>query len=124
MSALGPYADALGIVADGDALLLPFSGGVEGRPGFLHGGAIGALLEAAGLAAFDTAGTDRGVARRIVTISIDFLRAGLPVDTRARGVITRMGRRIVHVEASAWQDDPARPIGAARMTLVIGRSQA
>jgi hypothetical protein len=53
---LPPYAELLGLSVAGDEagaplLLMPFSVGVMGRPGFLHGGAIGGLLEMAAFCA-------------------------------------------------------------------------
>ncbi|MFM5883907.1 MAG: PaaI family thioesterase, partial [Novosphingobium sp.] len=58
MSALDlpPYAHALGIAADHDedgvpVLYVDFSERMQGRPGFLHGGAMSGLMEMAGMAA-------------------------------------------------------------------------
>jgi acyl-coenzyme A thioesterase PaaI-like protein len=84
----------------------------------LHGGTIGALLESTAilqtLLEFETV-----VLPKIVTITVDFLRSGRPVDTFARGVITKKGRRVVNVGAEAWQDDRARPIARANAIFLV-----
>lgn len=124
---LPPYARLLGLTVDGDrdgapVLLMPFGPGVLGRPGFLHGGAIGGLLE---MAAFSVLHASFGDADRPrikpVTVTVDYMRGGRDRETRAVGRITRLGTRIANVEARAWQDDPDRPIAIARMNLLLVR---
>ncbi len=125
--ALLPYADFLGIsvvgTRDGAPLLaMPFSEGLGGAPGMLHGGAIAGLLEIAAIAAIDATLEGGGDARAIfkpVTVTVDFMRPGLLVDTYACGQVVRVGGRIANVAVSAWQDDPDRTIAAARMNLAI-----
>ncbi len=126
MKALPPYADFLGIrrTADG-ALAMPHDGNM-GRPGFLHGGAISGLLEIAAIAALSDAldSEARGGGRiKPINVTVDFTRGGREKDTLARGRVTRLGSRIANVEATAWQDDPARPIAGARMTYLIVRPE-
>lgn len=124
MTPLPPYADFLGIRAgDGEALVMPFAGNV-GRPGFLHGGAISGLLEIAAIVALHDAlaAEARGGGRiKPINVTVDFTRGGREKDTYARGRVTRLGARVANVEASAWQDDPARPIAGARLTYLIVR---
>ena len=120
VEALPPYAEFLGIrFADDGALVMPFDGNV-GRPGFLHGGAISGLLEIAAIAALRDALAGEGRIKP-VNVTVDFTRGGREHDTFARGVVTRLGARVANVEATAWQDDPARPIAGARMTYLIIR---
>ncbi|MET0245533.1 MAG: PaaI family thioesterase [Sphingomonas sp.] len=126
MRALPPYADALGITmasVDGmPVLTLPFADTVIGRPGFLHGGAIGGLLEVAAIAALHQALEAEGGGRiKPVNVTVDYMRGGREKATHARGTVTRLGNRVANVEATAWQDDPARPIAAARMNYLIVR---
>ena len=84
----------------------------------LHGGTIGALLEStATLQAFWESETL--VLPKIVTITIDFLRSGRPVDTFAKGVFTRQGRRVVNMSVEAWQEDRARPIARANAIFLV-----
>lgn len=126
MRALPPYADTLGITIEAGqgapVLTLPFADMVVGRPGFLHGGAIGGLLEVAAIAALHQALEAEGGGRiKPVNVTVDYMRGGREKPTHARGTVTRLGNRVANVEATAWQDDPAKPIAAARMNYLIMR---
>jgi len=131
-----PYADFLGVRIDGQyekgdgapLLAMPFSEGLVGGPGRLHGGAIAGLLEIAAIAAIDATLEDEGQnARSIfkpITVTVDFMRPGLLVDSYAKGEVIRIGNRVANVMVEAWQDDPARPIATARMNLAISAPAA
>lgn len=125
--ALPPYAELLGATveegADGSPVLaMPFGNDVLGRPGFLHGGAISGLMEVAAIAALQRALADEGGGEiKPINVTVDFMRGGRDKPTRSRGVVTRLGTRVANVEATAWQDDPDRPIAAARMNYMIVR---
>lgn len=124
---LPPYADLLGLTIDGTrdgapVLVMPFADDVLGRPGFLHGGAIAGLMEIAAIAALQVALDAEGGGRiEPITVTIDFMRGGRDRPTRAAGIVTRLGTRIANVEATAWQDDPDRPIAGARMNYLVAR---
>ena len=124
---LPPYADLLGLSIDpededGCRLIMPFGDGVVGRPGFLHGGAISGLLEMAAIVALRQALEGEGGGRiKPINVTVDFMRGGRDKPTRSRGIVTRLGTRVANVEATAWQDDPAKPIAAARMNYLIVR---
>ena len=124
---LPPYAQLLGLTAerDGDGaavLVMPFGVDVLGRPGFLHGGAISGLMEVAAIVALRHALADEGGGRiKPINVTVDFMRGGRDKPTYGKGIVTRLGTRVANVEASAWQDDPARPIAAARMNYLIAR---
>ncbi|RYY42460.1 MAG: PaaI family thioesterase [Sphingomonadales bacterium] len=125
--ALPPYAQLLGITierGDGPPILtMPFGSDVLGRPGFVHGGALSGLLEMAAVAALRhaLAADDRGDARiKPVNVTVDFMRGGREKPTRAQGKVSRLGNRVANVEVFAWQDDPDRPVAAARMNYLIG----
>ena len=130
MTVLPPYADALGMIvaeqegADSAAhiICMPFQGKVQGRPGFLHGGAISALLEVAAITAIHNELKQRGSDARIrqVNVTIDFMRGGVEKDTFGQGEITRLGRTMANVSARLWQDDPDRIIAEAYMHYLIG----
>ena len=45
---------------------------------------------------------ERGAPRRGL---VDYLRSGRPVDTHARAIVTRQGRRVTNVRVEAWQED-------------------
>ena len=59
---------------------------------------------------------------KIVTITIDYLRSGRPLDTFAKASITRQGRRVVNVTAEAWQEDRTRPIARGNAIFLIQAS--
>lgn len=123
---LPPYASRLGIaVAIGDdplLLVMPGAPTLIGRPGFLHGGAIGGLLEMAAIVALRHMLGGEGWSRiKPINVTIDYMRGGRDKPTHARGAVTRLGARVANVDASAWQDDPAKPIAAARMNYLIVR---
>lgn len=126
--ALLPYADFLGITVAGERdgaplLLMPFSEGLVGFPGRLHGGAVSGLLEIAAIAAIDATleeGEDPRAMFKPITVTVDFMRPGALADVYACGHVVRVGGRVANVAVSAWQDDPTRMIAAARMNLAIG----
>lgn len=124
MMRLPPYAELLGLELGSDgALTMPFGAHVLGRPGFLHGGAISGLMEMAAIVALHDALEEEGGGEiKPINVTVDFMRGGRDKDTLAKGVVTRLGTRVANVEATAWQDDPARPIAAARMNYLIVRS--
>ncbi len=123
---LPPYALALDMVVDGEIdgapiINMPFADKVQGRPGFLHGGAISGLLEMAAVAAIHRAlraqGSDNGIKQ--VNVTIDFMRGGTRQMTYAVGEVTRLGRTMANVEARAWQDDRDKPIAMGYMHYLI-----
>ncbi len=124
---LPPYADLLGLIAEPDGagapvLMMPFGGDVLGRPGFLHGGAIAGLMEMAAIVALQSALESEGGGEiKPINVTVDFMRGGRDKPTRSRGTVTRLGTRVANVETTAWQDDPVKPIAAARMNYLILR---
>ena len=56
-----------------------------------------------------------------INVTVEYQRGGREKPTQARGIVTRLGGRVANVEASAWQDDPAKPIATARMNYLIVR---
>ena len=119
-----PYLRFLGFSADtssGELIgKMAYSDALIGNASLpaLHGGAIGALLESTAiLQAFWESETL--MLPKIVTITIDFLRSGRPLDTFAKGVFTRQGRRVVNMSVEAWQEDRARPIARANAIFLV-----
>jgi uncharacterized protein (TIGR00369 family) len=100
---------------------MPFANRVQGRPGFLHGGAISGLLEIAAIAAVHQAlrakGSDANIKQ--VNVTVDFMRGGLSQMTFAVGEVTRLGRTMANVEARAWQEDRDKPIAMGYMHYLI-----
>ena len=123
---LPPYAHTLSISvedgADGERLYrMPFGDTVLGRPGYLHGGAISGLLELAAIGTAIRAIDDEAATVKPINMTVSFMRGGTDRDTYASATVTRLGNRVVNVEAHAWQDDPARPIASAQLNLLVRR---
>ena len=127
MTDLPPYARLLQLRVDDSGatsrFVMPFHDDVIGRPGFLHGGAIAGLLE---FAAFHTLGHaigDDAVTMKPITVTVDYLRGGVPRETLAEAIVERLGNRIANIEAFAWQGERDRPIASARINFLIERPQ-
>ena len=112
-----PYARFLGLRSeqDGDVLTvtMPFADHLVGNPMLpaLHGGSTAALLELTAVAQVALAWPRLRLPRPI-TVTTAYLRSGKPVDVHARARISRAGRRVAHVLAEAWQEDPSQPIAS------------
>jgi len=119
-----PYAHFLGLRAerDGDdlVLLMPGHDRVIGNPMLpaLHGGAVGALLESTAIfkLLWDTK-PER--VPKTINITVDYLRSGRVLDTRARAVITKAGRRVANVQVRAYQGDETKPIAVAHAHFLV-----
>ncbi len=119
-----PYAAMLGLRRDGTALVMPFDVSLIGSPGRLHGGSVAGLMEMAANMAVRDALEGAPAAIKPINVTVDYLREGAPEDTFAEAVIQRIGRRVANVRVEAWQGSRSRLIAAARMNLLIVRSQA
>lgn len=124
--ALPPYAQGLGIEIDHiehgmPVLGVEFSDRMQGRPNFLHGGALGGLMEMAAIAALQAELHRRGDVVRLkpINVSVEFMRGGTPQRTFAVGRVTRAGRRLACVSAEAWQDNRDKPIATALMNILL-----
>jgi len=122
---LPPYAELLGLSIESGpeapVLVMPFADAVVGRPGFVHGGALGGLMEMAAVGALRQALDDDAIRIKPINLSVDYMRGGRNKPTRARGHVSRLGNRIANIEVIAWQDDEARPIAAGRINYLIVR---
>jgi len=121
-----PYVKFLGLSASRDdrGVITTMSYGphLVGNPAIpaLHGGTLGALLESA--AVFELLwSSETAVLPKTITITIDYLRSAKPLDTHARGVVTRQGRRVANVRIEAWQDDPTVLVASAHAHFLIKR---
>jgi uncharacterized protein (TIGR00369 family) len=117
-----PYARMLGIAiasSDDEAVCrMRYSEDLAGLAG-LHGGAVGALLEvAAGIELRRVEATRRQL--RLLSLSLDYLRAGRAEDTFARAYLIRQGRRVTNVRAEAWQGERSRLIATAQAVFTVG----
>lgn len=122
-----PYAGFLGLTAamQGDELITTMRYGAHliGNPALpaLHGGTLGALLESA--AVFELLfRSETVVLPKTITLTVDYLRSGAPIDTHARGVVTRQGRRVTNVRMEAWQVDRGKPVATAHAVFLVKRS--
>jgi uncharacterized protein (TIGR00369 family) len=123
---LPPYARTLSISVEDDSggaplYRMPFGDTVLGRPGFLHGGAISGLLELAAIGTAIRAIGDGSATVKPINMTVSFMRGGTDQDTFASATVTRLGNRVVNVEAHAWQDDRNRPIASAQLNLLVRR---
>jgi acyl-coenzyme A thioesterase PaaI-like protein len=113
-----PYARFLGfsvVAREGEMLgVMRYSDALIGNPMLpaLHGGTLCALLESTAIFEICWGVALVGLPKTI-TMTVDYLRSGRPVDTFAKGRICRQGRRVVNVHVEAWQEDRTRPIAAA-----------
>ena len=123
---LVPYATFLGLTAamQGDELITTMRYGAHliGNRSLpaLHGGTLGALLESAAI--FELLyRAETVVLPKTITLTVDYLRSGAAVDTHARGVVTRQGRRVTNVRMEAWQADRSAPVATAHAIFLVMR---
>lgn len=121
---LPPYAAMLGLRREGTVFTMPFDVSLIGSPGRLHGGAVAGLMEIAANIAVREALEGAPAQVKPVNVTVDYLREGATEDTSAEAIIQRMGRRVANVRVEAWQGSRSRLIAAARMNLLIVRSEA
>ena len=124
LTAAIPYAVFLGIDVDGSSgelvSKMRFSPELIGNPTVpaLHGGTLGALLESAAIFQLLWE-SETPILPKTISITVDYLHAGRPRDTFAKGVITKLGRRVASVQVSAWQDNRDRPIATANAHFLL-----
>lgn len=112
-----PYARFLGLRTqmqdEALTVVMPFADRLIGNPMLpaLHGGSTAALLEMTAIAQVALS-YPRLRLPRPINVTVAYLRSGRPVDVQARARISRAGRRVAHVMAEAWQDDPEQPIAS------------
>jgi uncharacterized protein (TIGR00369 family) len=123
-----PFARALGIEFDqkGDELIgkMNFDQHLIGDIGIgaLHGGTIGALLESTAIFSLLWEVADTKMPKTI-NLTVEYLRSGRPKPTYASAEITRHGRRVASIRATAWQEDRDKPIaGAYAHFLLVPRT--
>jgi len=118
-----PYAMKLGILPKFDdgvfTLTLPYKDTNIGNPVLpaLHGGAIGGFMEMTAICQLiidrvNAGHSEKAMLPKPIGINIDYLRRGKPVETYARAVVFKAGKRVSNVRVEAWQDDPDKPIAA------------
>lgn len=114
-----PYIRFLGMRAElaGDEMtaILPFQEHLVGNVMLpaLHGGVIGAFLEATALAQLSVTQQSARV-HKTIDVTIEYLRPGRAQTTYARADLRKVGRRIANVHVEAWQEARDHPIAALR----------
>lgn len=126
-----PYCRFIGITVEdgsdgGIVSRLRFGEQIVGNAALpaIHGGVIGAFLETAAIVELLRLTPDDGTLPKPVDITIAYLRSARAVDTFARTIVTKHGRRVVNVRVEAWQDDPARPVATAQGHFLVARDDA
>ncbi len=121
-----PYARFIGLTAAmvGGELIttMRYADHLIGNPALpaLHGGTLGALLESAAI--FELLWrAETIVLPKTITLTVDYLRSGGPVDTHARGIVTRHGKRVTNVRMEAWQADRSTPVATAHAIFMVMR---
>jgi len=128
-TSFSPYAQTMGFEEQRDAdgrlvIAMPYSDGVRGRPGFVHGGALAGLLETIAYATLSEAlGEDDRPLIKPVNVTATYMRGAVEVTTYARATIERLGKRIANIEAIAWQDDINKPVAMAQINVMLDRSR-
>lgn len=119
-----PYARWLGIsveMAEGEPRgKLTFAPHIVGNPILpaLHGGTIGALLESTAIFQLLWQ-AETVILPKTISVTIEYLRSARPVDTYAKGVVTKHGRRVATVRVEAWQEDRDKPVATANAHFLI-----
>jgi len=119
-----PYARLLGLrvtLIDGDPVTtMPGAEHLIGNPILraMHGGTVGALLESAAI--FKLIWEIRSIAvPKTINITVDYLRSARVIDTHARAIITKHGRRVANVQVHAWQGDESKPVATAHAHFLL-----
>ncbi|MGB2942610.1 MAG: PaaI family thioesterase [Candidatus Macondimonas sp.] len=120
-----PYARLIGMDMQLDEagqplFVLPYQSKNIGNTALpaLHGGVIGGFLENSAIVHLIWK-RDAVEMPKTIDFSLDYLRSGRAIDCYARCEVTRQGRRIAHVTASCWQQDPAQPVAVARVHFLL-----
>lgn len=119
-----PYSKFLGLSAklEGTELIttMTYAPHLIGNPALpaLHGGTLGALLESAAI--FELlVRAETIVLPKTITLTVDYLRSGKPVDTHAHATVTRQGRRVTNVRVEAWQESRSVPVATANAIFLV-----
>lgn len=123
-----PYVEYLGIrmapATPVPLFRLPYQAKLIGNPYLpaLHGGVIAGFAETAAMLhlvqALQGAKLPKGI-----DFSIDYLRAGRPVETFAECELVRVGSRVALVQVRCWQSGPDNPIIAARGHFLLAAAE-
>ena len=115
---LTPFAQWLNAHAaeeEGELVIhVPFNELLIGNPRIraIHGGIMASILELTAAATLATHDFDAAT-KRPISMQINYLKSTSDVQTYAKGIIRKIGRRIDTIEAIAWQKSEERPVAIA-----------
>ncbi|MFP7672645.1 PaaI family thioesterase [Marivita sp. S0852] len=121
-----PHSKALGMTitelgAGLAEITMPYDDRFIGDPetGVIHGGAVSALMDTCGGAAV-MSHPDAPAGTATIDLRIDYMRAATPGDPiRARAEVYHFTRSVAFVRATAFDDDPDKPVAMATGTFTV-----
>jgi acyl-coenzyme A thioesterase PaaI-like protein len=117
-----PYARMLGIEMGEQAacFILPVKKSNIGNPTLpaLHGGALAGFMELSAMIHILQHSQSEKIPK-IVDFAVDYVRAGKYLATHSRCKLVYLGRRMINVSISAWQEDENAPIAMARAQFLL-----
>lgn len=120
---VSPYAELLGLTFGTDnrghpLVTMEFAHDLLGRPGFLHGGAIGGMLEMAAWATLRAALGEEQTVIKPINVTIDYMRGGRERTTFAarRGDAAGWAHRQCHGDRMAGRPRPPDRRSAAELS--------
>jgi uncharacterized protein (TIGR00369 family) len=119
-----PYARFLGITAREEESRLwtcmAFRDQLVGnhRLPAIHGGVVGAFLEMAAILEVVHQTQGERIPRPI-NFNVNYLRTAKPLDCIAEAEVVKLGKRVAHVRAVGWQDDPTRPFAEGSGNFLV-----
>jgi len=124
-----PYAKLIGVkpllMGHELTLIMPYSQDVIGNPVLpaLHGGAVSAFMELTAITQLALQGGHTKLPKP-VGVNIDYLRRGKPMDTYARALVAREGKRVANVRVRAWQESFNEPISMLHGHFMAARQKS
>lgn len=119
-----PYAKHLGVcmypVKQDLWFELPYKPALIGNPMLpaIHGGVLAGFMENSAMLHVIVAHQQMRMPK-IFDFSLDYLRSAGPETLYARCDVTRQGRRVAHIQVTAWQSDESKPVAVARAHMVM-----
>ena len=119
---LVPYARTIGIKMSEETgcYLLPVKMSNVGNPTLpaLHGGAVAGFMELSAML-YVLQQSESEKIPKVIDFAVDYVRAGKYLATHSRCKLVYLGRRMINVSVSAWQEDETAPIAMARAQFLI-----
>lgn len=119
-----PFAHTLDLRVDvrGESFtcVLPYARSLIGNPMVpaLHGGAVGAFLECAGVLHMLWSADTPSIPKTI-NFSVNYLLSCRAQDTYANAYVVKLGKRVSNLRIEAWQSTPDKPVAVATLNLLM-----